>query len=152
MEKVILIRFGEIYLKGKNRKYFEKTLENNIKNAIKGFDCTVSRIPGRYEISGFDPKFSNKILSKIGKISGIYSYSPDNLSFIPNKYKTCPTVYPSGIVNLWYITSPFISLFITSTIDIPALNLYSPAFILLSTLWYFNKARKSKSLLITLLI
>jgi len=75
MEKVILIRFGEIYLKGKNRKYFEKTLENNIKNAIKGFDCTVSRIPGRYEISGFDPKFSNKILSKIGKISGIYSYS-----------------------------------------------------------------------------
>ena len=33
MEKIVLIRYGEIYLKGKNRKYFEKTLENNIKIA-----------------------------------------------------------------------------------------------------------------------
>ena len=31
MERVILIRFGEIFLKGKNRGYFEKLLKDNIK-------------------------------------------------------------------------------------------------------------------------
>ena len=31
MERVILIRFGEIFLKGKNRGYFEKSLFSNIK-------------------------------------------------------------------------------------------------------------------------
>ena len=75
MEKVILIKYGEIYLKGKNRKFFEKTLENNIKNALNEFNCVVSRIPGRYEVSGFDPKFSSKILSAVGKIAGVFSFS-----------------------------------------------------------------------------
>lgn len=75
MEKVILIRYGEIYLKGKNRKYFEKALENNIKRALSGIDCVVSRIPGRYEISGFDQTKTKQILNKVAKIAGIYSYS-----------------------------------------------------------------------------
>jgi len=30
MEKVIIIRFGEIFLKGKNKKFFENLLEKNI--------------------------------------------------------------------------------------------------------------------------
>jgi len=75
MEKIIIIRYGEIYLKGKNRKFFEKTLENNIKNAILNFNCVVSRIPGRYVVSGFEVQYTNKILKAIGKIAGIYSFS-----------------------------------------------------------------------------
>ena len=75
MDKVILVKYGEIYLKGKNRKFFEKTLEKNIKNAVKAFDCTVERIPGRYEISGFNSKHSSKLLSIVGKIAGVYSFS-----------------------------------------------------------------------------
>jgi len=31
MKKVILIRFGELFLKGKNKHVFEKMLLNNIK-------------------------------------------------------------------------------------------------------------------------
>ena len=36
MKKVILIRYGEIYLKGNNRYYFESMLVRNIKKAITG--------------------------------------------------------------------------------------------------------------------
>ena len=75
MENVILVRYGEIYLKGKNRKFFEKTLENNIKNTLKDYNVCVLRIPGRYEISGFDTKYSKIIMNKLGKVAGIFSYS-----------------------------------------------------------------------------
>lgn len=75
MEKIILVRYGEIYLKGKNRKYFEKTLENNIKNAVLKHNIEVSRIPGRYLLTGITDKNQSKILKLVGKIAGIYSYS-----------------------------------------------------------------------------
>ena len=75
MKKVILIRYGEIYLKGKNRKYFENLLENNIKNALKPFNVTLNRIPGRYEITDIRDEDVDNILSQINKIAGVYSYS-----------------------------------------------------------------------------
>jgi thiamine biosynthesis protein ThiI len=34
MEQTILVRFGEIVLKGLNRRYFENLLSDNIKEAI----------------------------------------------------------------------------------------------------------------------
>ena len=36
----ILIRFGEIFLKGHNKKYFEDLLINNIKSALKPLKYT----------------------------------------------------------------------------------------------------------------
>ena len=42
MEKIILVRYGEIVLKGLNRRYFENLLSDNIKEAIAGM--------GRYEL------------------------------------------------------------------------------------------------------
>ena len=39
MKKVIIIRYGEIWLKGKNRGFFERALEDNIRRAIVGFTC-----------------------------------------------------------------------------------------------------------------
>ena len=44
MEKVILIRFGEIFLKGKNRSYFEKKLIGNIKDALSKFSLNVEKM------------------------------------------------------------------------------------------------------------
>ena len=41
MNKVILIRFNEIHLKGGNKKYFVKLLYNNIKNALKNSICKI---------------------------------------------------------------------------------------------------------------
>ena len=36
MKKVIIIRYGEIFLKGANRGYFEKALVDNIKKSLTG--------------------------------------------------------------------------------------------------------------------
>ena len=76
MEKVVLIRFGEIFLKGKNRGYFEKTLLGNIRANIEKFGAVVNKIPGRYEVSGYDEDDEYDILETLKKIPGIFSFSP----------------------------------------------------------------------------
>ena len=48
MEKLFLVHYGEIGLKGKNRSFFEKKLAQNIKLSLKGTGCAeVRRIYGR---------------------------------------------------------------------------------------------------------
>lgn len=76
MEKVILIRFGEIYLKGKNRGYFERVLLENINAALKKFNLTATKIPGRFLISGYDESIQGDIIDAVSKVSGIFSFSP----------------------------------------------------------------------------
>lgn len=76
MKKVILIRFGEIFLKGKNRGFFEKTLLGNIRENLSSYDVDVHKIPGRYEVSGYDEDDEFDIIEIIKKIPGIFSFSP----------------------------------------------------------------------------
>lgn len=76
MKKVILIRFGEIFLKGKNRGYFEKALVYNIKTALQKFNLEVLKVPGRYVVSGYNEDDEYEIIERIGKIAGVFSYSP----------------------------------------------------------------------------
>ncbi len=58
MEKVILLRCGELMLKGLNKPYFEKTLVNNIKAAIKDLgESRVINSQGRIFIEPLDDKF-----------------------------------------------------------------------------------------------
>ena len=38
MKNVVIIRYCEIHLKGKNRGYFERMLGENIRHALKGID------------------------------------------------------------------------------------------------------------------
>ena len=75
MEKVILIRFGEIFLKGKNRGYFEKVLLGNIRSALAKFNLNVSKIPGRYLVSDYDVDDEFDIVNVLSKIPGIFSFS-----------------------------------------------------------------------------
>ncbi len=75
MEKVIIIRYGEIFLKGKNREYFESLLIKNIRNAIKDFDCKFSRTQGRYFVENFDADDTEEILERLKCVFGIYSLS-----------------------------------------------------------------------------
>lgn len=42
MERVILLRFSEIFLKGNNRKFFEKKLIDNIKETLKSYEYRFS--------------------------------------------------------------------------------------------------------------
>ena len=54
MERVIVIRFGELFLKGKNRDYFESMLVRNIKWALEGVDCVFERSQGRYFVENYN--------------------------------------------------------------------------------------------------
>ncbi len=76
MEKAILIRYGELFLKGKNKNYFEKTLLNNIKTNLKGFDFELNRTCGRYYIVGYKPEQENNICEILSKTFGLHSISP----------------------------------------------------------------------------
>lgn len=75
MKKVILLRFGELYLKGKNKGYFEKTLLNNIKETLKDFDLNVGKISGRYLVTNFDEMDYEQIITRLKRVFGLYSLS-----------------------------------------------------------------------------
>ena len=97
MEKVIIVRYCEIYLKGKNRSYFENLLADNIKRAIKNFDCRFVRIRTRYLIEKFKDEDYGQILGKLLKICGVYTISPANI--VPsdlNKITECAEELMSG--------------------------------------------------------
>jgi len=75
LERVALLRYGEIHLKGLNRPYFERALYNNIVNALKPYEgVTVRKAEGRYYVEniGDDPR----IFDSVAKIFGIISFSP----------------------------------------------------------------------------
>jgi thiamine biosynthesis protein ThiI len=73
MKKAIIIRYGEIHLKGANRSYFERLLADNIKYALKNYQYELKIIRGRYIITGFDEE--DAIIAKLSKVFGIHSYS-----------------------------------------------------------------------------
>lgn len=75
MEKVILLRFGEIYLKGKNRFSFEKQLLDNIHFALRGLKCKLTRMHGRYLIEDLDPADVLEAEYRVKKVFGLISYS-----------------------------------------------------------------------------
>lgn len=41
--KIIVLRYGEINLKGKNRNFFERALSSNLKNKLDSYQCTISK-------------------------------------------------------------------------------------------------------------
>ena len=75
MKKVILIRYSEIHLKGNNKHFFEKLLLNNIKTAMKNFECEINFVHTRYIISNFDESKLNDIENALKTVFGIYSFS-----------------------------------------------------------------------------
>ena len=75
MKNLLLLRYGEIHLKGKNRRYFENVLLSNIKRATKDFSCKVQAINGRYLVEDYEPRDEKKLISQIQKVFGLVSLS-----------------------------------------------------------------------------
>lgn len=74
----ILIRYGELALKGKNQKQFLKTLVRNVKNQIKldtGEACEIKDIHGRIilPLNGKEPEY---FYPSLDRVFGLASYSP----------------------------------------------------------------------------
>ncbi|MBQ8908935.1 MAG: tRNA 4-thiouridine(8) synthase ThiI [Clostridia bacterium] len=73
--KVILLRFGELYLKGDNRHLFESMLIRNIKSKLQGEQFKFEKTFGRYVISGYDDGREKAIVEKLKQVFGLYSLS-----------------------------------------------------------------------------
>ncbi len=81
LEKVILLRYGELHLKGRNRPFFEKALLKSIEKALFDFkNLAVSKADGRIYVSevkiGLEA-FQNidAIIDKLRKVFGLVSIS-----------------------------------------------------------------------------
>ncbi|MCI9009797.1 MAG: tRNA 4-thiouridine(8) synthase ThiI [Clostridia bacterium] len=75
MEKVVIIRYAEIHLKGKNRGYFERVFSVNLERSLKGIRHELHRISGRYLVADFEDNQTDEILSRISGVFGVHSYS-----------------------------------------------------------------------------
>lgn len=75
MEKVIIIRYAEIHLKGKNRGYFERAFAANMEKSLKGIRHEIRRQSGRYLVEKFDDGEVDKIVKKLTKVFGMHSLS-----------------------------------------------------------------------------
>ncbi len=75
LNEVIILRFGEIFLKGKNYAFFENTLFKNIKRKLKKFSLTVEKITGRFLITHFKMEEKKAIISSLKTVFGLVSLS-----------------------------------------------------------------------------
>ena len=75
MEKVIIVRYAEIHLKGKNRGYFERVFCVNLEKALKGLRHELRRTSGRYLVAGFQDRDAEEICERIARVFGVHSYS-----------------------------------------------------------------------------
>ncbi len=75
MNKVIIVRVCEIFLKGKHRFYFVNLLEENIKKALDGIRYDLVKLQMRYLVENFDEDKYDLIMSKLLKVCGIHTMS-----------------------------------------------------------------------------
>ena len=73
MEKVIIIRYSEMHLKGKNRGWFERVFAVNMEKSLKGIRHEIRRYSGRYLIKNFEESQTERILGALKKVFGIHS-------------------------------------------------------------------------------
>ena len=76
MERVILVRYAEIHLKGLNRPFFERLLVDRIKQALYPVKANVEREQGRIFVYGIDEQNLSDCTDKLQRVFGIHSISP----------------------------------------------------------------------------
>lgn len=73
MERVILIKYGELTTKKGNRNFFVNLLYKSIQNKLKGYNVKIFKDLSRMYIE-FDEKDLDNILERVNKIFGIHEY------------------------------------------------------------------------------
>ena len=74
-ENVVLIRYGEIHLKGLNRPFFESKLIHNIKNALYGLTFRIQSESGRIYAAGIPDTQIDEAAQRLTRVFGIHSVS-----------------------------------------------------------------------------
>ena len=76
MKKIIIVRYCEIHLKGKNRGFFERLLQENVQKALADNPHSMRILNARYLIENFNEDDYAEIEKKLLKVPGIHSFSP----------------------------------------------------------------------------
>ncbi len=74
MRNLLLVRYGEIYLKGLNRPYFIRALVDHIKKAVRDLGGTVWMNDSRIFVSGVEDM--ELCIGRVTKIFGVHSVCP----------------------------------------------------------------------------
>ena len=74
MQDLLLVRYGEIFLKGMNRPYFIRALVRKIRYAVRGMGATVNVHDGRIFVRGFADL--DECVDRVTKVFGVHSVSP----------------------------------------------------------------------------
>ena len=72
--ELILVRYGEVFLKGLNRPYFMRALVKNVRRAVKSLGGEVWLQDGRIFIAGFTDR--DACLGQAAKVFGVHSVCP----------------------------------------------------------------------------
>ncbi|MDE7163019.1 MAG: tRNA 4-thiouridine(8) synthase ThiI [Clostridia bacterium] len=75
MDKVIIVRYCEIHLKGNNRGFFERIFAENMEKALKGVKHEIRKQSGRYVIENFDESDTEDIVRRLQKVFGVHTLS-----------------------------------------------------------------------------
>ena len=71
----IMLRFGELCTKGKNKKFFIKTLNDNIENALKHFKSLTYEFYYDHTYINLNDEDVEEVMEVIKRVSGIHSAS-----------------------------------------------------------------------------
>ena len=74
MQDLLLVRYGEIFLKGLNRPYFIRALVRKIRYALRGTGADVQVHDGRILVRGFNDL--DAVISRVTKVFGVHSVCP----------------------------------------------------------------------------
>ena len=76
MNRIILVRYTEIHLKGLNRPFFEKKLIANMESSLKGIPCKIYHEQGRIYVHSVPDDSFDEAIDRLRRVFGIHSLSP----------------------------------------------------------------------------
>ena len=74
MREILLVRFGEVFLKGQNRPFFMKKLMDHIRQAVRPVNGRVWMSEGRFYVSDFTDM--DECIRRVARVFGVHSVSP----------------------------------------------------------------------------
>ena len=70
-KRVLLLKFGELFLKGKNKRDFERLLMDNIRRKLTGYDFSMEYTSGRIVIENYEDIEESVIVEKLKTVFGL---------------------------------------------------------------------------------
>ena len=74
MREILLVRYGEVFLKGQNRPFFLRKLVDHVKLAVQGVHGHVWLSDGRIYVSDYSDQ--DEAIRRVSRVFGVHSVSP----------------------------------------------------------------------------